>query len=271
MKETRKSIMEKLNKRLTQTNIKNSGKRIAKGISKHSTLITFALVTAGVAAIIHFASKEVPKAKEEVKDILADDTLTSKQKRSKTVKAVAKNCWKTTVIAISTILFVTSTSAITASNTAATVASLTNAANLAEGKVKDYEKAVDGIPDKKTKEAIKNTVAKQEGVKEFMNDRTVYLWRDRMTGIRFKATYQQIMNAGELIDARVGMERQTLWNFYMTLSSQGAIFENDDPWPNMLSGLYFEDPMNLRPDCCIMDDEGETEWFIEYRDPKSDF
>ena len=262
------NISKRINKKLTQTKFRGANERLKKGISKHSTLITFIFTTIGVAATIYFAAKEVPKAKEEINDILAKNDLTKKEKRSKIVKTTAKTCWKTAAVAVSTILVVTSTSAITASSTAATVASLTNVANLAEGKVKDYEKAVDDIPDEEIKKNVKQSVERNEETRT-----NVYLWRDRMTGIRFKATCQQIQNAGELTDSRIMIgTRQSLLDFYITLSAQGAEFQNsDDPWPDIISGLYYDDPMNVRLDCCILDDDGETEMYIEYREPKSDF
>lgn len=262
------NISKRINKKLTQAKFRGASEHLKKGVSKHSTLITFIVTTVGVVATIYFASKEVPKAKDEIKDILVKEGLSKKEKRSKVVKVTAKTCWKTAAVAISTILVVTSTSAITASSTAATVASLTNVANLAEGKVKDYEKAVNDIPDEEIKKNVQQSVKRDEEART-----NVYLWRDRMTGIRFKATCQQILNASELTDSRITTgKRQSLYDFYVTLGNQGAEFQNsDDPWPDVLSGLYYDDPMNVRPDCAILDDDGETEWYIEYREPKSDF
>lgn len=265
MTKTGKNVTEQIGKHVKIFDIKGTGERLMKGVSKHSTLITFGVVTAGVIALIHFASRDIPKAKESIKDIQNDNSLSKKEKKSKITKTVVKNCWKTTVIAIGTILLVTGTSAINAVNTATTITSLTNALNLAEGKVNSYEKAINDIPDKEIRNTVKQTVRHQESTKKDVN---IYKWRDRYLGTIIEATCQQIINAEIITNARIESRgRQYVRDFYDALELQGAIFEYDR-FPSVSSYLGWDDPINVCMDCQIIDDDGETEWFFDYREPK---
>lgn len=251
-----------------------------KGIGKHSTLISFVIAAVGVGATVYFASKEIPKAEKEVKEILAKEDLTKKQKVVESAKCVAKSCWKTTVIALGTVLLVTGTSAITAANTAATVAGLTNTIQLTEQKLKDYKEAVDEIPNKKVREEVQNNVTKktinratanlneQDYVTEGCPD--MYIWVDRYTGVKFKATYQMLGNAEKLIDNMIRLDNyQTIFDFYEELVEQGAIFL-DEAYPQMCDDHAFTHCINLTRDVCI-NDEGKTVHYICYTEPTTDF
>lgn len=261
-------------------NFKNTKTKTMKGIGNHSTLITFVLTAIGVGATIYFASKEVPKAEQEVKEILTKEDLTKQQKIVETTKTVAKNCWKTTVIALGTVLLVTGTSAITAANTAATVAGLTNTINIAEQKLKDYKDAVDEIPNKKVREEVQQNVTQkaisratanlkeEDYVTESCPD--MYLWVDRYTGVKFKATYQMLGNAEKLIDNMIRMDSyQTIFDFYEELVEQGAIFL-DESYPQMCDDHAFTHSINLTRDVCL-NDEGKTVHYICYTEPTTDF
>lgn len=251
-----------------------------KGIGKHSTLISFVITAIGVGATVYFASKEVPKAEKEVKEVLAKEDLTKKQKVIESGKCVAKNCWKTTVIALGTVLLVTGTSAITAANTAATVAGLTNTIQLTEQKLKDYKEAVDEIPNKKIKEEVQNNVTQktvnratanlkeEDYVTEGCPD--MYVWVDKWTGVKFKATYQMLGNAEKLIDNRITMDGyQTVFDFYEELVEQGAIFL-DEAFPQMCEDHAWKRCLDLSRDVCL-NHEGKTVHFIMYSEPSMDF
>ena len=252
-----------------------------KGIGKHSTLISFVITAIGVGATIYFASKEVPKAEQEVKEILVKEDLTKKQKVIETTKCVAKNCWKTTVIALGTVLLVTGTSAITAANTAATVAGLTNTINIAEQKLKDYKEAVDEIPNKKIKEEVQNNV-NQKTVNRSTSNLTaddylvsetcpdMYVWVDTWTGVKFRATFQMIENAAQFINLRMGVDGyQTVFDFYEELHEQGAVFLDED-YPQLCSDHAWTHSMNLDKDV-YMNDKGYTVHTITYSEPSMDF
>ena len=246
---------------------------LRKGVGSHSVLITFALVTLGVGGIIYFAQKEIPKAKEEVREIRANKKINNDQKKKKIVKSVVKNTWKTMVIAIGTILLVTSTSAITAANTAATVANLSNSVNLANHKVKSYEKAVNDIPDENIKEEVKRNVAKNEQ-EPIDNRNDKHWWVDKFTGFKIKATYKQMQAASDIINLKIQVEgSQMLRDFYIELEDLGAIIEIDE-YPDYMfnHGWYkhnIHDKMGIELNSCI-DDTGETEWYIVYNEPASD-
>jgi hypothetical protein len=261
-------------------NFRKAKENTMKGIGKHSTLISFVIAAVGVGASIYFASKEVPKAKAEVKEILAKEDLTKQQKVVESAKAVGKNCWKTTVIALGTVLLVTGTSAITAANTAATVAGLTNTINIAEQKLKDYKESVDEIPNKKVKEEVQQSVTQkainratanlkeEDYVTEDCPD--MYLWVDKWTGVKFKATYQMLGNAEKIIDNMVRLENyQTLFDFYEELVEQGAIFL-DEAYPQMCDDHAFTHCINLTRDVCL-NHEGKTVHYITYSEPTTDF
>ena len=141
-------------------NFTNAKENTMKGIASKSTLITFILASAGVIATAYLASKEIPKAKAEVKEILAKEDLTKAQKATESVKVVAKNTWKTAVVALGTILLVKGTASITTANTAATVAGLTSAVTLAEQKLKDTNEAIEELP-QKAKEEVKRNIGQK--------------------------------------------------------------------------------------------------------------
>jgi hypothetical protein len=261
-------------------NFKNTKTKTMKGIGNHSTLITFVLTAIGVAATAYVASREIPKAEKEVKEILAKEDLTKQQKVVETGKCVTKNCWKTTVIALGTVLLVTGTSAITAANTAATVAGLTNTINIAEQKLKDYKEAVDEIPNKKVKEEVQQNVTQkainratqnlkeEDYVTEGCPD--MYVWVDRYTGVKFKATYQMLGNAEKIIDNLIRLDNyQTIFDFYEELVEQGAIFL-DESYPQMCDDHAFTHSINLTRDVCL-NDEGKTVHYICYTEPTTDF
>jgi hypothetical protein len=265
MTKTSENMAKQLNKHTRFFDFKKRGERLTKGISKHSTLITFGVVTAGILALIRFASRDIPKAKEKVEEIRSNETMSKKQKKSEITKTVVKGYWKTAVVAIGTILLVTGTNAITAANTATTVASLTNAVNLAEGKTKTYEKAINDIPDKNIRDSVKESIHRSE---ELTKDTNVYWWRDRCLGTKIYATCQQIINAEMIIDARIEARgRQYVRDFYEALEYQGAIFESDT-YPSMASSIGWNGPINVCMDCQILDDNGNTEYFFDYGEPK---
>ena len=182
-------------------------------VAAKSTLLTFALTTIGVVATAYLASKEIPKAKAEVKAILEREDLTKTQKATESVKVVAKNTWKTAVVGIGTILLVTGTAAITTANTAATVAGLTSAVNLAEQKLKDTNEVINELPDK-AKEEVKRNVT-QKAINRATADLTeenyvsaaecpnMYIWVNDWDGVRLMATYQMIDSLEDIVDAKI--------------------------------------------------------------------
>lgn len=251
-----------------------------KGIGKHSTLISFVIAAVGVGATIYFASKEIPKAEQEVKEILAKEDLTKKQKVVETAKCVAKNCWKTTVIALSTILLVTGTSAITAANTAATVAGLTNTIQLTEQKLKDYKEAVDEIPNKKVREEVQNNVIQKnldrvtstmspEDFEKDPQNPDVYLWVDTYTGAKFWASYQILDTVSEIVDNRIRLDNyQTIFDFYEILVRYGVKFI-DEAYPQMCEDHAWTHSMGLDPD--VKRSNNHDIHYITYNEPTMDF
>lgn len=262
-------------------NFKKAKENTMKGIGKHSTLITFAIAALGVGASVYFASKEIPKAKKEVKEILEKEDLTKTQKTAEVVKVVGKNCWKTAAISIGTILLVTGTSAITAANTAATVAGLTNTVNLLEQKYKDATEAINEIPDKKVKEQVQREIG-QKAINRattkisddyFAPDERcplMYVWTDSWTGVTFKATMDMVKNAAKITDARFGTESyQTINDFYNELIEQGAIFL-DESMPQLIDEFAWQYTMDFDTDVYV-NDEGWTIHTINYAAPSRDF
>lgn len=195
-------------------NFKAKANTMMNKVGTHSTLVTFLLATFGVGASIYLASKEIPKAKAEVKTIFEKEGLTKTQKATESVKAVAKSCWKTAAVASATILLVTGTAAITTANAATTVAGLSSALNLAEQKYKDATEAINDIPDKKVKEETQRAVT-QKMINRATADLTEenylsaaecpnrYIWVNKWDGTRIEATYQMIDSLEELVDAKI--------------------------------------------------------------------
>lgn len=262
-------------------NFKNAKENTMKGIGKHSTLITFALTAVGMAATIYFAAKEVPKAQQEVKAILAKEDLTKKQKVVESAKTVVKTTWKTFVIALGTVLLVTGTNAISMANSAATVAGMTNTIGMLETKVKDYQESIDESTNKKAKEEIKNNV-NQKAVnratckltaEDYLVDGNcpdMYIWVDTWTGVKFKATFQMIDNATEFINLRMGIDGyQTVFDFYEELHEQGAIFL-EESYPQLCSDHAWTHSMSLDKDV-YLNDKGYTVHTISYSEPSMDF
>lgn len=251
-----------------------------KGIASKSTLITFALATIGVVATAYLASKEIPKAKEAVKEVLAKENLTKSQKATETVKVVAKTTWKTAIVGITTILLVTGTAAITTANTAATVAGLTSAVNLAEQKLKDTNEAIEELP-QKAKEEVKRNIG-QRAVNRATNSidngyfapdercPLMYVWTDAWTGVTFKATMDMVDNAAKITDARFGTESyQTINDFYNELIDQGAIFM-DEKMPQLVDEFAWQYTMDFDKDV-YTNDNGWTIHTIHYATPSRDF
>ena len=214
-------------------NFKQTKANTMNGIASKSTLITFVGALIGVAATAYLASKEIPKAKAEVKAVLEREDLTKAQKATESVKVVAKNTWKTAVVAIGTVLLVTGTSAITAANTATTVAGLTSAVNLAEQKLKDTNEAIEELP-QKAKEEVKRSVG-QKVVNRATNDMPCretyadekcpdkYIWISKFDGVRLKATYHMVDNLERLVKAEiVNRGYVTVASVYSILCSLGA-------------------------------------------------
>ena len=261
-------------------NFKQAKENTMNGIAKKSTLITFVLATIGVAATAYLASKEIPKAKAEVKEILAKEDLTKKQKATETVKVVAKTTWKTGAVAIATILLVTGTAAITAANTATTVAGLTNIANMYEQKLKDTNAAIEELP-QKTQEEVKRNVSQKVvnratsnvsddilAPNEMCPDK--YVWVDTWTGAKFRATFQQLETAAELINLRVSLDSyQTIFDFYEELVKQGAEFIGE-AYPQLVSDFAWTHSIGLDKSAYI-NDKGYTIHTIEYNEPTMDF
>lgn len=261
-------------------NFKEAKANTLKGIGNHSTLITFIAAVIGVGATVYLASKEIPKAQAEVKEILAKDDLDKKQKVVESAKAVGKTCWKTAVVAIGTVLLVTGTSAISAANTAATVAGLTNTIQLKENQLKDCKQAIEEIPNKKTKEEVQQNIAQKainratanctpEDYARNPQNPNVYLWVDLYTGAKFKATCQQIDSAEQLVDARITMDSyQTIFDFYEIMCSMGVEFLDD--YPQLAEDHAWTRCISIEKDAKL-NDEGETIHYICYNEPSMDF
>lgn len=266
-------------------NFKNAKENVKentmKGIGNHSTLITFIFATIGVAATAFLASKEIPKAKAEVKAVLEREDLTKTQKATETVKVVAKSTWKTGAVAIATILLVTGTAKIAAVNTAATVASVTNIANMYEQKYMDAKQAIEDIPDKKIKANVNNAINQKAvnkatadvsddilALNDYCPDK--YVWVDTWTGAKFKATFQQMETAAELINLRISAESyQTIFDFYEELIRQGAEFIGE-AYPQLCSDFAWTHSIGLDKSV-YHNDKGYTIHTIEYNEPTMDF
>lgn len=249
-----------------------------KFIGKHSTLITFVLAALGMGATVYFASKDIPKAKEEVKAISKDKKLNDTQKRKQIIKTVVKHSWRTTVIAISTVLLVTGTAAITTANAATTIASLTSTAQLAEQKLNAYDSAIDGIPDKKIRDDVKqkaNDAIKDIEDDELYSSEKKYLWFDEYTGVKFIATYKQVQAAHEITDLKIQLnDMMTIREFYIELCDLGATFLEDE-WPDFCNEFgWFKnsahDEMKLNA-YSQFDGEGRLMYYIAYSEPKSGY
>lgn len=262
-------------------NFKQAKENTMKGIGEHSTLITFMLTALGVGATIYFASKEIPKAEKEVKEILAKEDLTKKQKVVESGKTIVKTTWKTFVVALGTVLLVTGTNAITVANSAATVAGMTNTIGMLEQRVKDYQDAVEEIPNKKVKEEVKNNVIQKrlDRVTESMKPEDfekspdtlpdVYLWIDTYTGAQFWASYQLLDTVEEIIDNRIRMDSyQTIFDFYEVLVKYGAKFVGES-YPQMCEDHAWTHCIGLDPDVKRSNDHDIH--YITYSEPTMDF
>lgn len=261
-------------------NFKNAKENAMNKVGNHSTLITFIFATIGVAATAYLASKEIPKAKAEVKEILAKEDLTKKQKATSTVKVVAKNTWKTGAVAIATILLVTGTAAITAANTATTVAGLTNIANIYEQKLKDTNAAIEELPEK-AKEEVKRNVSQKvvnratTGMKEaeFLPDEACpdkYIWVSKFDGVKFKATFQMVESLEDIVDARITNRGYiTIEGVYDILVSLGAEILTDE-YPEVDSMFGWNGGFELAHSV-TMNENGYTIHYIDFSEPTRDF
>lgn len=261
-------------------NFKQAKENTMNGIAKKSTLITFVLATIGVAATTYLASKEIPKAKAEVKTVLEREDLTKTQKATETVKVVAKNTWKTGAVAIATILLVTGTAAITAANTATTVAGLTNIANMYEQKLKDTNAAIEELPEK-AKEEVKRNVSQKvvnratTGMKEseFLPDEACpdkYIWVSKFDGVKFKATFQMVESLEDIVDARITNRGYiTIEGVYDILVSLGAEILTDE-YPEVDSMFGWNGGFELAHSV-TMNENGYTIHYIDFSEPTRDF
>ena len=278
--ETKQTIFIFTKGEVIMNNFRKTKENTMKGIGKHSTLITFLCAAIGVGASVYFASKEIPKAKAEVKEILAKEDLTKQQKTTEVIKTTVKSTWKTALIGVGTILLVTGTSAITAANTAATVAGLTNTINLAEQKLKDYKEAVNEMP-KNTREDIQSVVTqkainratanlKEEDYAKNDSCPDEYLWVDEYTGVKFKATYQMIGNAERVLNSKIVTEGyMTISGLYDELIEQGATFFEDE-YPMMCDTHAWTSTINVDRNVTL-NDRGKTIHSIWYDDVTTDF
>ena len=271
-------------------NFREAKTQAMNGVGKHSTLITFVLATLGVGASIYLASKEIPKAKAEVKEILAKEDLTKAQKATESVKAVAKNTWKTAVAGIATILLVTGTAAVTTTNTAATVAGLTSALNLAETKLKDTKEAINEIPNQKVREETQRAVtqkminratagmaieeqSEENGINiGVSNDK--YIWVSKFDGVKIRATYKMIDSLEELVDAKITNRGSiTVAGVYDILVGLGAeiIWDKDQDDYYAVDYMYgYNGGFESRHSVYINDD-GRTIYSLEISEPSTEF
>lgn len=261
-------------------NFKNAKENTMKGIGKHSTLITFALALLGVGATVYFAATEIPKAKAEVKDIMAKEDLDKKEKAVQASKCVAKNCWKTTAIALGTILLVTGTAHIAAANAATTIASFGNALKMTEDKLKDSEKAINDIPNKKIREAtqqaaIKNTIDRATSgmtEEEYNNSPCpdMYLWVSKFDGVKYRATFKMIESLENLVDARItNCGYVTIEGVYELLEDLGGVrVTKEHPEVDTMYG--WNGGFELNHDV-IMNSDGYTIHYIEFSEPTTNF
>lgn len=262
-------------------NFKEAKTQAMNGVGRHSTLITFVLATIGVAATAYLASKEIPKAKAEVKEILTKEDLTKTQKATESVKVVAKNTWKTAVVALGTILLVTGTAAITTANTAATVAGLTSALNLAETKLKDATEAINELP-QKTQEEVKRNIS-QKVVNRATNDLTtediqnltegkinVYPWVNEWDGTVIVTTFDIIDTLEELIDAKITQQGcVTVGEVYELLERLGAKIlwkKEQDKYNKMYTKYGWEGGFTVRHSV-YLNGNGDTIYSITMSDP----
>ena len=263
-------------------NFKEAKTQAMNGVGRHSTLITFVLATLGVGASIYLASKEIPKAKAEVKTILEKEDLTKAQKATESVKAVAKSTWKTAVVALGTILLVTGTSAITAANTAATVAGLTNTVNLLEQKYKDATEAINELP-QKTQEEVKRNIS-QKIVNRATDDLTtediqnltegkvnVYPWVNELDGIVIGTTFDIVETLEELIDAKITQQGcVTIGEVYELLERLGAkiLWKKERDRYNKMYTMYgWEGGFSVKHSV-YLNAKGETIYSISMSDPE---
>lgn len=263
-------------------NFKNAKENAMNKVGNHSTLITFIFATIGVAATAYLASKEIPKAKAEVKEILAKEDLTKTQKATETVKVVAKNTWKTGAVAIATILLVTGTAAITAANTATTVAGLTNIANMYEQKLKDTNAAIEELPEK-AKEEVKRNVS-QKVVNRATNDLTeedfkkaangspnVYPWVNEWDGIVIMTTYDIVNTLEELIDGKITQQGcVTVGEVYELLERLGSkiLWRSErDRYNDIYRKYGWEGGFSVKHSVCF-NGNGDTVYYISLSEPE---
>ena len=266
-------------------NFKQTKENAMNKVGTHSTLITFAIVTLGVGASILLASKEIPTAQQEVKAIQAREDLTKKQKVVESGKTIAKNCWKTAVVGITTILLVTGTAAITTANAATTVAGLTSALNLAEQKLKDTNEAINEIPNKKVKEDTQRAVTQKminrstanmtdEQVARDENNPDMYVWVSKFDGVKIEATYKMIDNLENLIDAEITNKGYVrISDVYDILVRLGAkiIWDKDqDDYYDVDYQYGWNGGFECKHDVFI-NDKGHTVYSIEFSEPSTSF
>lgn len=253
-----------------------------EGIARKSTLVTFILATLGVVGTAYLASKEIPKAKAEVKTILDNKDLTKSQKTTEAVKSVAKSTWKTAAVAALTVLLVTGTAAITTANAATTVAGLTSALNLAETKLKDTTEAINNIPDKKVKEEVKREVTQKmvsratADLKEenHSGNPNVYTWVSIWDGTRIEATYQMIDSLEDLVDAQItNTGFATVADVYDLLVRLGAniVWDEDQDDYYKVAKMYGWNGGFEARHTVFVNDYGRTVYSLEFSDPTADF
>ena len=263
-------------------NFKNAKANAINKVGEHSTFITFIFATIGVAATAYLASKEIPKAKAEVKAILEKEGLTKTQKATETVKVAAKNTWKTFAVAVGTILLVTGTAAVSTANAATTVAGLTSALNLAETKLKDTTEAINDIPDKKVKEEtqravtqkVVNRATKSMKEEDYSGNPNVYTWVSVWDGTRIEATYQMIDSLEDLVDAQItNTGFATVADVYDLLVRLGAniVWDEDQDDYYKVARMYGWNGGFEARHSVFVNDYGRTVYSLEFSDPSSDF
>jgi hypothetical protein len=262
-------------------NFKNAKTNAMNKVGAHSTFITFIFATIGVAATAYLASKEIPKAKAEIKTVLEKEGLTKTQKATETVKVAAKSTWKTFAVAVGTILLVTGTAAVSTANAATTVAGLTSALNLAETKLKDTTEAINDIPDKKVKEETQRAVTQKmvsratAGMREseFLPDESCpdkYIWVSKFDGVKFKATFQMVESLEDIVDARITNRGYiTIEGVYDILVSLGAEILTDE-YPDVDSMFGWNGGFELTHSV-TMNENGYTIHYIDFSEPTKDF
>lgn len=263
-------------------NFKNAKTNAMNGIGNHSTLITFIITAFGVGTSIYLAAKEIPKAKEEVKAILEKEDLTKAQKTTESAKVVAKNCWKTALVAVSTILLVTGTAAVSTANAATTVAGLTSALNLAETKLKDTTEAINDISDKKVKEETQrevvqkaiNRATKDMKEEEYTTAPNNYVWVNKWDGVRFEASFNIINNLEKLVDAEItnqGYVRVSdVYDIIIRLGGR-VIWDEDQTDYYEVDRIYGWNGGFTVHHSVFINDSGRTVYSLELSDPSVDF